>query len=287
MADEIISLDPKKRCEQYLRTNNIVFKKRVRIHYQSIPLTTFDFIIPGAAIIIKNNNIHRLYKKVPLIMELMPNTTILYIYLENLNEYSGYKNAFVEFEGKIKVINSFIEIKIPQIDFYISDLHIIKSLCAEKNREYYDKVQKCKNIQLYCDQTTFDSTRVFMNDIEYNNLVALNINITNTVPNPVCILYYREKLKLRENSLWQLNTMFEIFKIKPSCSSESYETLHRVIPNVTFLCPECDKIFWTRLKVNDKCCKCTHKRKRANNENESLYVFDLFKNVVNCYLDLF
>lgn len=282
MEEDIISLNPKKRCEQYLRTNNVVFKKKVVFGSQKHPVTIFDFVIPGAAIIIRNKikrSKDKFYEQIHKIYEKLPNNVILYIYIEKLNEYEICENIFEDLSENIKVINSFISIKPPQINFYTADLHVIMAFC--------DSSQKWKHIELYCDQTTYDYTLVFLNEVEYNNLLKLNIKIQNVLPKPVCILHCGNKIKSCDSSLFHLNPMFEIFKIKINNTNIDPHTMHRVVPNVTFLCPGCNKIFWTRFKVNDKCCKCSNKRKRENNETESPFVFDLFKNVENCHLDLF
>ncbi len=88
---------------------------------------------------------------------------------------------------------------------------IIKCLCTETNKEYQDKIQHYKNIELCCNQKTIYLAMVFMNDIEYNNLCKLNIKIQNTVPNPVCFIFNKTKIKLFEDSLLHLNRLFEIF----------------------------------------------------------------------------
>ncbi len=119
MEEEIISLNAKKRCEQYLTSNNIIFKKNIVFAQNKIELTKFDFIFPGGAIIIRNDYVtNNLSNGIIKIHKNMPNNIISYVYLENLTYYDNYKNIFVNYSSNIKIINSFIEIKKQPIYYF-------------------------------------------------------------------------------------------------------------------------------------------------------------------------
>lgn len=262
MMDDLISLEPKKRCEEYLRKQNIIFKKNVVFESRINPITILDFIIPGAVIITRNNFIKKSFYNIVLkVNAKIPKNFIFYIYIENLTEYNNYRELLM-YQLNIKVINSFIEIKKSEIDYFIFDPIIIRCLCSENCKEYKNKMKNYRGSNLYCDQQTLDLALVKMDDEEYNNLNNINLKILDKVPTPVCVISGKDTIKLREDSLLRLDPIFEVFKEKFEYIKLKNEHIYRIIPGTTFLCPDCKRIVWTIFEVNGKCNKCTNKRKR-------------------------
>lgn len=269
--DDTIS---KQRCneaedyvEDYLKNKCIPYKRNVKIYIDSITVE-IDFVIPGAVIEVKNEEISGDYSNQVIRISRQINQQKEVLDLKHMKYYFYNHKKFIN----DKLVKEFREIDVSYIIdvsnitcdiayFYINNHRIVKTLAFPNNENYLDLYKN----RLYISSELYNSCIVSMTDEELGRLNEYNPKIIKSqqeLENPVII-----GENFGNQRCYHGYHHYEIFNIfnmeyKRNISIKRYPTRH--IPGYTKICDVCNRLFFIKFIKGDVCKFCiTHKRVKA------------------------
>ena len=124
-------------CEQFLKDNNVVYKRNIHVMENKIQFMEIDFIIPGAIIEIKTGTslpVNRIIKQLQRYIEYVPGSFTIYLYSHQIFDTDDLHR--IQFDPRIKLIRQFTEIAISNIDCFIFDVTAVRSFGSKLNNKY-------------------------------------------------------------------------------------------------------------------------------------------------------
>ncbi|ARF11877.1 hypothetical protein Klosneuvirus_3_12 [Klosneuvirus KNV1] len=247
-------------CEQFLKDNNVVYKRNIHVMENKIQFMEIDFIIPGAIIEIKTGTslpVNRIIKQLQRYIEYVPGSFTIYLYSHQIFDTDDLHR--IQFDPRIKLIRQFTEIAISNIDCFIFDVTAVRSFGSKLNNKYEYFLNKYKKNNIIIPKKVYDIATVIMTQTELDRLHKFNIMINDTIPQSINLIHHKISYGtpyLEYFTKSQYNRLFYLFFDK--CNVYGLESWlpTKCISGVSDICKTCNKIYFIKYLQNEKCVNC-------------------------------